>query len=692
MSKRFVMASATLAFALVASSLVGGGGATASAPNSARIIVPATGLPLGEMPTASQRVKALRSKRLRDAIPANAHLTYYGGPVMSSPKVVTALWGAPTVGHTYIPQVSGSTTPNMDTWFSHATNSAHFSWLSEYNTPAVGGTNQKITYGGFVGRATMTLPPALTNATTVLDSDIQSTLISAIGDGTLAAPVADATGNVNTIYAVYFPSDIVINDGQGNLSGVVFCAYHGATTALVNGMHVPYMVLPDPTSAGMNVGCGPGSSFQNLESYTSHELVEALTDPMVPFASVYGPPLGWYDINNGEIGDICNQLGTNVLGTDGVPYFVQDEWSNAAANCVATQLNTTPGPALNAKATLPTPTSVAVTWDAPLSDGGTAITSWTLYHSTDGTLGTPLISNIAANIRSIGAGTIAAGSANYYTLVAVNVNGAGAQSARASVNTITSPGAPTAVTASLSAANTITTSWSPPANTGGGQISSYGVYRYVTGQPTATHVADVPVTQQSYTDGSVVQGTSYEYTVTASNSAGPGPESGHSNAVVASGPASPPQNFTTSIGGANAISIEWTAPANNGGTPIVGYRVFRSPDFGVLGTDISGALAPNATIFVNTNLPTGATYYYSVVAINGYGDGTPTTQASALVVGLPGASGAMSSYAVFGGKAHISWTAPTTDGGSPITGYHVSTTPASSPATQRVNPLASLVD
>ena len=58
-----------------------------------------------------------------------------------------------------------------------------------------------------------------------------------------------------------------------------------------------------------------------LTSTSSHELSEAITDPI--------PGQGWYDDNNGEIGDICAWK-TKQLGS----FTIQLEWSNSANNCI----------------------------------------------------------------------------------------------------------------------------------------------------------------------------------------------------------------------------------------------------------------------------------------------------------------------------------------------------------------------
>jgi len=58
-----------------------------------------------------------------------------------------------------------------------------------------------------------------------------------------------------------------------------------------------------------------------LTSVCSHELAEAITDPV--------PGQGWYNDANGEIGDICAWQ-NKTLGA----YEVQLLWSNRANGCV----------------------------------------------------------------------------------------------------------------------------------------------------------------------------------------------------------------------------------------------------------------------------------------------------------------------------------------------------------------------
>ena len=99
----------------------------------------------------------------------------------------------------------------------------------------------------------------------------------------------------------------------GSSSCQAFCGYHSAI-----GTSTFYAVMPYPGCSGCLGGL---TALDALTSTSSHELCEAITDPV--------PGSGWYDDTNGEIGDICAWQ-TKKLGT----YLVQLEWSNKAARCV----------------------------------------------------------------------------------------------------------------------------------------------------------------------------------------------------------------------------------------------------------------------------------------------------------------------------------------------------------------------
>ena len=266
---------------------------------------------------------------------ATGNLTYYGGRVVSDLHVVQVIWG----GGSYLSNVTSTATPSMATFYQQALNSSYVAWLDhDYNTvspsPASGSTktDQHIGPGSFVGQYTIT--PSVTG--TVDDSQIQSEIASQIAAGHLPAPTTDAAGNNNTYYAIFFPHGTTITMGGSSscVSGG-FCAYHG-TISNVGGHEVYYGVHPDmQPGSGCDTGCGSSSAFGNYTSVASHEMVETITDAEVGLATSNGPPLAWYDTSNGEIGDICNADQGTFVGSDGVTYTIQNEWSNSQGNCIS---------------------------------------------------------------------------------------------------------------------------------------------------------------------------------------------------------------------------------------------------------------------------------------------------------------------------------------------------------------------
>ena len=277
------------------------------------------------------RDEGKESKRLRNGSPivpgpSGAHLTYYGGPVVSSIKIVVVYYG----NGSYLPQL----TTGLPGFFSAITNGNFMDMLSEYSTQGVsgGGTtgNELIERGGsnaYLGSFTIT-PSAANDGSTIDDSQIQAELQAQINASHLPAPDYDANGDADTLYMIYFPPGKTITQG-GSSSCVAggFCAYHG--TIAVGNRNLLYGVQPDmQAGSGCFTGCGNSTVFNNYTAVTSHEFSETITDAAVGLATTFAPPLAWYDSTNGEIGDICNGIQGSADG-----YTVQAEWSNLQNGC-----------------------------------------------------------------------------------------------------------------------------------------------------------------------------------------------------------------------------------------------------------------------------------------------------------------------------------------------------------------------
>jgi hypothetical protein len=309
-----IAALAAVSIAGIMVAAAGSAGAVGSGVRSGRAlgVNPRTHLRPGITPMVPGGIRS-------QSAPAGAHLTYYGGPVLSDIKSVDVIYGAGS----YAPYIGSY----IATFTSQLLGSGVLDWLHEYNTPSVGGSGQTIGRGAYAGTYTIT-PAAADTGSQIQDSQVQAELGAQIAAGHL--PLPDA----NTSYAIFFPHGEQICQG-GSCSGVAggFCAYHGTFT--YGAVTATYQVMPDnQAGSGVDTGCGNGTPSGNETSVLTHELVETITDPLVGFATTYAPPLAWYDTTNGEIGDICNAQQGTFVGTDSVTYTVQQLFSNAASNCI----------------------------------------------------------------------------------------------------------------------------------------------------------------------------------------------------------------------------------------------------------------------------------------------------------------------------------------------------------------------
>jgi hypothetical protein len=168
----------------------------------------------------------------------------------------------------------------------------------------------------------------------------------------------------------------------------------------------------------------------------------------------------------------------------------------------------------------------------------------------------------------------------------------------------------------------------------------------------------------------LMNGTSYRFTVAATNAAGTSTPSTPSNAVVPVGPPGAPTTVAAVRGNASA-SITWNAP-NSGGAPITGYTVTSNP---------GGVTATSTTTNVTVGgLANGTSYAFAVTATNSLGTGPASAFSNAVTpAAAPGAPTAITA-AAGNGAASVTWSAPPNNGAA-ILGYTIRSTPGDFTAT-----------
>jgi uncharacterized repeat protein (TIGR01451 family) len=243
-----------------------------------------------------------------------------------------------------------------------------------------------------------------------------------------------------------------------------------------------------------------------------------------------------------------------------------------------------------------------VTW---LSGGGSPATSYTVRNATasNGILAPDVVVPVVGSslTPAVSIGGLVNGVSYTFIVSATNAQGTSPFSAPSNSVTpiaITVPGAPTGATATASDSQA-TVSWIAPANNGNATITSYTVTARVGGVATGIIATTANGNITSAVVTGLTNGTTYTFTVHATNSKGNGPESAPSNAVTPTRPL-----------GATDMSINITGPAsiNSGGNAV--YTLTASNQ--------GPSFAPQVTVV--DFIPAGATFV----------SGTPSQGACAL--------------------------------------------------------------
>jgi uncharacterized protein (TIGR02145 family) len=249
----------------------------------------------------------------------------------------------------------------------------------------------------------------------------------------------------------------------------------------------------------------------------------------------------------------------------------------------------------------------SVAFSAPVSNGGSAITGYTVTSSPGSFTSTGASSPLVVT-------GLTAGTAYTFTVVATNVAGNSvASAASTSVTPYTVPNAPTSVVATAGYIQASVAFTSPVSN-GGSTITSYTVTS-TPGSFTSTG-ATSPLVVTGLTAG-----TAYTFTVVATNVAGNSAASAASTSVT---PYTVPNAPTSvvAIPGNTQTSVSFTAPVSNGGSAITGYTVTSSPG----GLTKTGTSSP----LLVTGLTAGTAYTFTAIATNIAGNSL-TSVASASV-------------------------------------------------------------
>jgi titin len=325
--------------------------------------------------------------------------------------------------------------------------------------------------------------------------------------------------------------------------------------------------------------------------------------------------------------------------------------------------------------------SVTLNWAAPASDGGSPITNYEIMVA-EQTAGVwspyrPL-TRPASTATSAVVNDLTNGKPHLFVVRAVTAAGVSPWLTLARVVTpkATNPGAILNLTATPGN-QSVTLNWSTPANDGGLAIANYEIM--VAEQTGGVWSPYRPVTRPaSIATSATVTGLTNDkihiFVVRAVTAFGAGPWATLSPAVAPRVTLPDSVSNLTATPGNQKVVLNWSAPANNGGSPITHYDIMVAEQAGGVWSPYRpvARTASTATSAVLTGLTNDKIYMFVVRAVTAVG-ASPWVPLSRVVAPKATTPGEIANLTATPGDRSVAlkWSAPADNGGSPITNYEI---------------------
>ncbi|XP_054828720.1 immunoglobulin superfamily member 22 [Eublepharis macularius] len=178
--------------------------------------------------------------------------------------------------------------------------------------------------------------------------------------------------------------------------------------------------------------------------------------------------------------------------------------------------------------------------------------------------------------------------------------------------------------------------WKAPKDNGGKQVTHFIIERRISGKKSWIKIGEIESKHTTFATDKVEEGKAYQFRILAVNSEGLS-DPLETEEIFAGDPIDPPGQASqpqVSDVTKEAVTITWNPPAQDGGSPVMGYIVERRKKGSNLWVPVSKELIHGTKHKVD-GLLEDTEYEFRVIAVNRAGPGHPSTASNSVVARDP---------------------------------------------------------
>lgn len=330
---------------------------------------------------------------------------------------------------------------------------------------------------------------------------------------------------------------------------------------------------------------------------------------------------------------------------------------------------TAPGVIRNLQLQLYT-SGVSVTWDAPTSDGGSAITDYVIERAPTNTGPWTVIPDGVGAWTNTSVGSLVAGQTYWLRITAVNAIGPGTPCTPVSFVFGSVPAKPTNLHVTAGADLTFTLTWEADLNNFGDTIVDFVIEQAPSAGGPWTVINDGVSAQTWVIFGGLTAGQTYWYRVKGVSGQATGQPSDAASGKAIIKPLTV-TNVTAIALDSDSVQLTWDEDELGGTAPVVDRWILMSTNLAGPYSYTPYSYVSDPTVVTIDSLTPRTPYFFKIQAANNAGVSPDSDPVSATPGYSPEAPQQLS-VTPGNGRLVVSWLPPIDDGGNPLGGYQIS--------------------